>query len=265
MSIGKIGEPLTLRFPLSAGEYHMLRFDPINKAGTVTLSSAHIVDRHGTVVLPILPQQFQASQQIHSLTVVGDGVQVTTVDGAYDPTLTLGLSYPLTLRTPLPYPLNKPWGMFLWVFILCSGGLWLADYLLVRWHDSALRLCQHVSSWAGEHPKTVILAAAVLATIASCYPVLLYGKSFVSRTTVRCYSTIIGRRYLARWRLRQKTRKVLILRLCCLLICRTLGLKARLFPEILRCRCGIAPLPQGYRYLVRANRCSATLSTHWFC
>ena len=180
MSIGKIGEPLTLRFPLSAGEYHMLRFDPINKAGTVTLSSAHIVDRHGTVVLPILPQQFQASQQIHSLTVVEDGVQVTTVDGAYDPTLTLGLSYPLTLRTPLPYPLNKPWGMFLWVFILCSGGLWLADYLLVRWHDSTLRLCQHVSSWAGEHPKTVILAAAVLATIASCYPVLLYGKSFVS-------------------------------------------------------------------------------------
>jgi hypothetical protein len=55
----------------------------------MTFSHAKLLDAHGKIIKSILPLQFQAVQQINSLRINGDSVQMTTTAGVNDPILIL--------------------------------------------------------------------------------------------------------------------------------------------------------------------------------
>ena len=88
----------TYRFRLPHGTYRALRFDPIDREGTVTFSAANIFDTHNKLIKHIATSQFQAVQQISSLQRNDDSVQMVTVSHANDPILAVALDAPLVLK-----------------------------------------------------------------------------------------------------------------------------------------------------------------------
>ena len=165
-------EPQVLRFPIPSGTYRTLRFDPIDRTGELTLSEAVIRTHDGKVVHRIPIRDFTADHQISSLIATGDKLSVITTLGAVDPNLGIRLAAPLELWTSfgqnLSATLKIALGIFL--FVLAAVG-WIAhsrEPLRAGW------------SWLLAHPLRAVSLAAVLAVVASSYPVLFFGKSIVS-------------------------------------------------------------------------------------
>jgi hypothetical protein len=77
------------RFPLTAGVYQGLRFDPINHEGTAIFQDARIVDGQGTVVRRFSPAQFRPAHDIASLEPKDGGLEMRTFPGGDDPYLML--------------------------------------------------------------------------------------------------------------------------------------------------------------------------------
>ena len=180
VAITEVQTPLTLHFPLPPGVYRALRFDPIDKPGSVTLSAMDISDLQGNLIQSIAPQQLLAVQQVKPLLVTGDGVQVTTGDGAGDPILAITLPYPFVLQTPLSGVLAEQWIVLLASFFLYGGGLWLAEYAYFHHQAQISAAWMRARNWTACHPQRVIAGVAALATLINCYPIVFCEKSFVS-------------------------------------------------------------------------------------
>lgn len=172
-------QQVNLRFPLPEGQYRHLRFDPINRAGTVTFSDVRIVDAMGTVVKKFTPAQVRPIQQVLTFEVTDDTVQMTTIAGATDPIVQLLFDAPLSLGV-------GPFGSFrrlffpLLMMLCCWGGLLGAEWGYQRLRVPIETQYQTVAAWANGHPQKALLGVALSAVILSCYPIVFFGKSFVS-------------------------------------------------------------------------------------
>jgi hypothetical protein len=173
-------EPKVYRLPIPPGRYRRLRFDPIDRDGTVTIASARLLDADGHSVRDIPLTQIQPLQDIQSLAVDRGALRVVVAPGTNDPQLLLPLDSPLVLRP------SRPWGRTfrpcIVPFFAVGMGLALALFGLDR-SPGARRRGREAGSWLLGHPRGSLALIAAAAVVASCYPVVFLGRSFVSPDT----------------------------------------------------------------------------------
>ena len=161
-----------LRFSLPPGKYRGLRLDPIDRTAELTLTDPVIVNHNGSVVRRFAPSDFTADNQIFSLNVNGDALRVITIPGAVDPTLGIRVAEPFVLATTLGQ--NFRAGLVIAAFIFF--GLLIA---LVTLHRARPQLSVFWT-WLATRPARAVALGALLAVVASSYPVIFFGKSIVS-------------------------------------------------------------------------------------
>jgi len=93
--------PHFYRLSLPAGTYRALRFDPIDRDGTVTIEDARIVDGQGSSVRNLSLSAFKPYNQIQSLREAAGRLEVVVTPGGDDPQLLLAFDPALTLKTGL--------------------------------------------------------------------------------------------------------------------------------------------------------------------
>ena len=167
--------PLPYRLDVPAGSYRSFRFDPIDRDGTVTIAAVRVVDRQGRVVRAVPASAFRPAHQIQSMRESGGRLEVVMAPGADDPQLMVELDPPILL--PLP------WGdiAFPWLGRAAAVFAVLAILLLALDRSARLRdFCAGMVRWAAARPRLALALTAAAAAIASAYPVVFLGKSFVA-------------------------------------------------------------------------------------
>ncbi len=166
--------PVVYRYMMSAGKLRGLRFDPIDREGTLTLSHARIVDSQGKVLREFKPEQFIAAQQVGSLEAAGDALRVTIAPQSNDPALLIDLGEPLILAPDFLQLARVVAPVFASVFaaVLALCLLPLPRRLISSGAASW--------SWLQIRPKTALCLAAFAAVLIQCHPVIFFGRSFVS-------------------------------------------------------------------------------------
>jgi len=167
--------PVTYRLELPPGDFHNFRLDPIDRDGTVTVHSVRIVDRNGRLIRELPLGLFQGNEQVQSLRVVPDGLEMVVVPGKDDPQLALTLSPPLELHAPVNWISAAV--LFSWAAVF--GAIMLICAALEFSPNLRARLARRWT-WLQLRPRRAIAAAGLFGVILSCYPVIFAGRSFVS-------------------------------------------------------------------------------------
>ena len=171
------------KFRLPHGTYSFLRFDPTDRASNVMiLSQLRIVTQAGQLIRAIEPTQVKASQQIERLEPGPASVSLTTASTGTDSILTVELGEPLVLKSFTQDSWRTFARRFLLSFFLASslGLLLSAVFRPVKVTTTALHWGAKMRTWFTSHPQQAVLVVAALFVILSCYPVVFFGKSFIS-------------------------------------------------------------------------------------
>jgi hypothetical protein len=173
---------VTYRFSLPAGSYSYLRFDPIDQPrASMTLSQARITDRAGRLLRLIDPGKIKASNEIEGLQANETQASFTTSLKGNDPILAIELGEPLFLKSnarPSPWKLSR---RFVLSFLAISAlAFSFASVLRTRLAPAASHWLHKTAIWATAHPRRLVIIAAALSVLLSCYPVAFFGKSFIS-------------------------------------------------------------------------------------
>jgi len=170
------------RFRLSAGEYRTIRFDPLDHGNAdLVINYARIVDKFGQTLRRFSLGELRVANGI-SASEIKDGRMFLTLGPAdNDSNLIINPGTPLALhmapsarllfagRTFLLYFL--PLGALGTLWLIFAGRLW-SQRMQQRWLQLA--------TWVRRHPCRALLIVATISTVVSCYPVVFFGKSFVS-------------------------------------------------------------------------------------
>jgi hypothetical protein len=113
--------PRRYRLPLPSGPLGDLRFDPVNRAGSVTIESVRIVARNGRVVRPVQFSEITAGQQIGSMEERDGRLEINTTPGGDDPQLTILPSPPIELNAGFFDRFEGFWPRSLSVFAVLAG------------------------------------------------------------------------------------------------------------------------------------------------
>lgn len=180
------GAPATFQFPLPAGTYKSLRLDPLDGTGSVTLSHLRIVSRTGRNIADLPLAAFQSAYQIASTRLADGALHIATTPDANDPQLTLAFTPPLVLAPSWRDYLPRAWRVVLPVFAALATLLFLVD----RAPRTRAALTRRIQDLATRPARAVALVAA-LAVVASAYPVVFLGQSYVSPNhgTILLYDT----------------------------------------------------------------------------
>ena len=175
----------TFRFHLPEGSYHAFRLDPIDREADITLSSARILlesfwGTDNQIIGSIRASQFRAGNQISSFEVQGDRARIVTSPNAKDPALVFRLAKPLSLKLDKHGRPHESDMAPLLIIVVTWFLLWLANKLFTRCRDSIVAGWQRVAHWGNKHHYLAIAGMAILAAVLSSYPVVFFGKSFVS-------------------------------------------------------------------------------------
>jgi hypothetical protein len=168
------GRRALLRFPLPYGRYQALRFDPLDRDATVTVSGARIADGSGRSLAAFSPGQFKTEAEIASLRIAGASLVIVTAPLATDPRMRISLDGPVTIARP------SLWAELAEIFAAAVGLLavvaWARVSPLVRLDERAR------GAWgaACRRPSGALAVAALAGTLAANYPVVFAGRSFVS-------------------------------------------------------------------------------------
>jgi hypothetical protein len=200
-----------VRFALPNGKIYGFRFDPAEGPATVWVGPSVI--RCGADALigakrtraQLGVESFQPVQQIDRAERDGDGMlRLTTAPDATDPICALAVPNPIKLAfdkrafwlrlTPaliayfvLSAALFIFWRQALrheasrrWIMARqdALGRAWGRSSASAR--DWLLRRMGRAESWCRRHPRKAIWLAALAGAVISCYPVVFFGKSFVS-------------------------------------------------------------------------------------
>lgn len=170
------------RFPLPVGRYSILRFDPTDRPRNhMTLSNARIVDRAGRLVRLIPTEQIKPAQQIENFRTGDTEVSFTTSASGSDSILALYFDESMTLGNFVKFSFRKLARHFLITCFLAAGiGFLSSHFLISRIWPPARRLVATFLSWGKTHPSKVVLLAAGASVVLSCYPIVFFGKSFLS-------------------------------------------------------------------------------------
>jgi hypothetical protein len=176
-------EPVALYFPLPEGRYRELRFDPLESGATVVFARARIVASGNATVRSFASRDFLPNDQIAAVTIKGELAEMHPKPGMTDPNLTLQFNPPLVLKYGWKQHLRSVWGSLLVGSLLC--------FLLVVGAPAAWRNRELLRARALSRPRTALMLLGALGAVAASYPVVFFGKSFVSPNVgpVLLYST----------------------------------------------------------------------------
>ena len=167
--------PAAYLLPIPAGTYIALRLDPPENGQSIVLHSLRIVDRRGHLFEELPLADFKAGQQIQTLISRSDHLHITSAPTGDDPQLIYTPRHPLQVRLgwrdfARELPSRAPF-----IFLAFALGLLLLDRV------PRLRAAINRGLTSGaRQPARAVLAIAASAVIASAYPVVFLGKSFVS-------------------------------------------------------------------------------------
>jgi hypothetical protein len=164
------GSDETYRFPLPANTYCALRFDPSNRAGTVTIRSARVVSSSGRVLRDFTLEQLFPEQQFARVDYVGKARRFRTVADANDPAILLTPFPPLTLDVDFRdrFRWLLPWSVGAAALVWLTG--WAATF----------RLVATAQAWARRRPRTAVCVVAALGVAWQMHPVVFAHRSLVS-------------------------------------------------------------------------------------
>ena len=166
----------TYRLPLASGTYRAFRLDPLDRAGSVSLTRLVIRGPGGRIIHAFRPQDVQPQNDIARLTTAGPVIHIETVPAGDDPNLHL-LSPPVL---ELPEVARWRWDVYapgVGLTTLALSGAVMAAQTLRRRRP---QLDPAVRAFAAERPVLLVLLVAVAAVVGSTYPILFAGGSFVS-------------------------------------------------------------------------------------
>jgi hypothetical protein len=160
------------KFPLSDGRYLNLNFSPTDIAGaSFSVSHVRVIDRVGTLIRSIAPERVRT---------------VPTTElfrkeiGHDQPMLLVEMRPPLILKSYAGPSGRSLLRRFVISFVAGLCLALLATRGLSRLKAVSLRLQSKMGAWIRERPGRVILVATTASVILSCYPVVFFGKSFLS-------------------------------------------------------------------------------------
>jgi hypothetical protein len=170
--------PASYRLAVPLGVYSWIRFDPIDNDGTVVVYSARIIDDIGKTIRNVGLGDFSSLNQIQSLSVVNEGLEIRVVPGGSDPQLRLTFEPLLRIRYDMA-AVGRQWaGRTAAVFAFLAAillGLGRADGMKASLSRAARELLKR--------PKCAVACISALAVMVSAYPVVFAGKSYVAPNT----------------------------------------------------------------------------------
>ncbi len=169
------GTPRTYRLNLPPGDYRNLRFDPLDRDGTVRIEAARISDNSGRTVRDVPLTLFKPLNQIQSLQEKDGSLDVVMVPGSNDPQLIIDFDPPLNLAVAWTVPASEWAGRAGLAFCVFALGLYGLDRSAGRFARSSASMRSVLNK-----PSRAISIVAIVAVAASAYPVIFLGKSFVS-------------------------------------------------------------------------------------
>ncbi len=174
-AIGKNGPPTLIRLRIPFGVYRSLRFDPIDSDGTVVIQSVRIVDNRGRTIRSIDLDSFQSLNQIQALKLAKEGLEIDVVPGGNDPQLRLLFRPPLFLYNSVLSVGAELIPRAALVFTALAAILWTLERA-----ESLRRTTEKVVSTIRNRPLLAIAVVSAIAVVASAYPVVFDGKSYVA-------------------------------------------------------------------------------------
>ena len=173
---------VTYKFPLSDGRYTNLRFEPTDRShNTIVLSRSRIADRGGILIRAIPPGQIKASSRLDRFEVGETEVTLTTSATRDHPILIMELGRPVILKGAAEASRRTLLRRFLISFLLSSTvACFTVPVLLSRVAPVWRQWSGQVAGWIRTHPSHVVVATAALSVVLSCYPIVFFGKSFLS-------------------------------------------------------------------------------------
>jgi hypothetical protein len=168
-------------FPLCAKVIKSIRFDPINVSAMVRIKDARVENKQGDIIKKILLKDFRAIQQINKMEISGDALIINTTENANDPILLIEKSLIDSQMSLNDYFIKRGWKNIKYGLLSLLVLIALNYFLIKATRNQyivggARSLKMHVLA----NPKKGIACIGLIAVIASCYPVVFCGKSFVS-------------------------------------------------------------------------------------
>jgi hypothetical protein len=177
---------VVIRLALPPGQYRALRLDPLDREGTVIINRVRVVSSSGRVVREFPLSALRAGKQIALAHISGGQLEIQTTPGADDPQTDVIFDEPVIVHSTWVDRLARfvPYSAGVFVGLLVAVGLFGYNHGI----RSRVAVC---ASWFGARPGRAIAAVAAVAVIASAYPVVFLGASYVSPNlgTVLLYDT----------------------------------------------------------------------------
>jgi hypothetical protein len=168
-------------FPLASEAIKSIRFDPINVSAVVRLREARVASKHGDIIKAFRFSDFRAARQINAIDSSAGTLIIHTVANATDPILEIANS-----AVPNQVDWRGYGAHYRWILAGYAAGslLFLVGlrYLVIvaRRRQYAMRGVRAVRVYVGANPRRSLLLTGLVAAVVSCYPVVFFGKSFVS-------------------------------------------------------------------------------------
>jgi hypothetical protein len=170
------------RFPLPEAEYRTIRFDPLDHGNAnLVIKYARIVDMFGHTVRRFSLRELAVANGISASEMKDGKMWLTLGSKDNDSILIINPGTPLTLHIAPSARLLFALRVFLLFFLplVAAGLLWLIFARRI-WSQRMQQRWSRCAAWIQLHPGRALLIVATISTVVSCYPVVFFGKSFVS-------------------------------------------------------------------------------------
>lgn len=172
VTVSPAEEPQPVRLRLPVGRYHALRIDPIDGDSVVTFTPPRIVSAAGGTLRVLAFSELLPNDQIARVERKGESIVVYPTSGANDPNFVVNFEPPLALKKRTLVRLLGGWPAPVTLLVGLLGLAWLLGTMR-RFQAPLYRAAQAA-------PQRALWVTAAVATVAACYPVVFFGKSFVS-------------------------------------------------------------------------------------
>jgi hypothetical protein len=167
--------PVTYRMPIPPGRYVRFRIDPLDRAGAIKLGPLRVVANSGRTVAEIPVRNLKASEQIEAIRAHDTEVEIVLPRGADDPKTLLAFARPLNIHASWRDYIRARAPYVLPLFAALAALL----FVLERAPQLRAGVAARARAFAQRPTRAVWLVSAI-AVVASAYPVVFLGKSYVS-------------------------------------------------------------------------------------
>lgn len=161
--------------PASVTRIKAIRFDPINKTSVLGIKKAGIENMQGDTLKTFPVQSFKPIQQISRMEVGDDVLVIHTTENANDPVTLLENSLFDREISRLDFLIKRGWIYVGYALLILVVFLVFVEYA----SQTIARVVERLVGYAIANPRKSITFIGLFSAIASCYPIVFFGKSFV--------------------------------------------------------------------------------------